>query len=127
MTKWLITHSAKNGAKWRLVEFGGPTGAESGGIVDMIAIRKDHRRRLDRNAGDIFEIVLIQVKGGSAKMPSAADIIRLAAVKEYHRANEVVLSEWRKKEKLQLRRLVGTEWQLVEDPAEILGKVRLKQ
>ncbi len=65
MTKWLVTYSRRRGAKWNLVDFGGKTKAEASGIVDLIAIRKDHRHdgpNLKR--GDLFEIVLIQTKGG---------------------------------------------------------------
>ena len=70
MTKWLVTHSSKGGVKWKLVDFNGAKGQESKGIVDMIAIRKNHKApEADFLRGDLFEIVLIQVKGGSAKAP----------------------------------------------------------
>jgi hypothetical protein len=118
MTKWLVTHSHTKGAKWRLVEFGGKTGAESYGIVDMIAIRKDHRK-VPR--GDLFELVLIQVKGGGARMPSAADVDRLMAVKKHHRAKEVILAEWRLGTKLSVKRLVGRGWVDVTHASEVFG------
>jgi hypothetical protein len=44
MTKWMITHSSKGGVKWQVVSFNGPQGQESYGIVDMIAIRKNHTK-----------------------------------------------------------------------------------
>ena len=92
MTKWLISHSSKDGVKWQLVEFAGPSGQESKGIVDLIAIRKNHKERSDGfYRGDLFEIVLIQVKGGRAPFPSKEDIGRLMAVKKYHRADQVIL------------------------------------
>jgi hypothetical protein len=101
MTKWLISHSSKGGVKWQVVSFNGKGGHESYGIVDMIAIRKNHSHtEASRYRGDLFEIVLIQVKGGSAKMPSPGDIKRLVAVKEYHQADKVVLAEWKRGEKL---------------------------
>ena len=96
MTKWLITHSSKGGVKWRLVEFGGKSGHESKGIIDMIAIRKDHKANEQGHVGDFLEIILLQVKGGSSPFPTAADIERLSAVKERHRASEIVLAEWKK-------------------------------
>lgn len=96
MTRWLITHSSKGGVKWRIVEFGGKTGHESKGIVDMIAIRKDHRAIEEGHVGDLLEIVLIQVKGGSSPFPTGPDIARLNVVKERHRASQIVLAEWKK-------------------------------
>jgi hypothetical protein len=67
-----VTRSARQGAKWQLVGFAGPNGGESVGIVDLLAIRKDHRPKSSRhNRGDCFDIVLIQFKGGSTKaLPS---------------------------------------------------------
>jgi len=121
MTKWLVTYSRRTGAKWNLVDFGGKTKAESRGIVDLIAIRKDHRHDgpgLKR--GDFFEIVLIQTKGGSAPRPTAEDAARLSRVAKYHRAKAVVLAEWRRAEKLELFRLNGTRWQAVT-PDEVFG------
>ena len=61
----VITYTRQSGVKWNLVEFGGKTGSESRGIVDLVAIRKDykpHQRGLKQ--GDLFDIILIQVKGG---------------------------------------------------------------
>jgi len=37
MTKWLITYTRRKGARWNIVEFGGVTGSESRGIVDLLA------------------------------------------------------------------------------------------
>ena len=42
MTKWLVSRT-KSRTNWQLVEFSGPGGFESRGIVDLLAIRKDHR------------------------------------------------------------------------------------
>jgi hypothetical protein len=68
MTKWLITKSGEAGVRWRFVQFGGVTGSESRGIVDILAIRKNHRTIRDGlKRGDLLDIVLIQVKGGSAR------------------------------------------------------------
>ena len=95
MTKWLITYNCRTEARWNLVEFGGKTGAESRGIVDLIAIRKDHRKDLSGlKRGDVFDIVLIQTKGGSAPRPTKEDRARLSRVAKYHRARAVVLAEW---------------------------------
>jgi hypothetical protein len=37
MTKWLITYTRRKGVRWNIVEFGGVTGSESRGIVDLLA------------------------------------------------------------------------------------------
>ena len=101
MTKWMISHSSKGGVKWQVVSFNGKRGQESKGIVDMMAIRKNHSQSdANEHRGDHFEIILIQAKGGSAKFPSAKDIDRLVKVKKHHRADKVVLTEWKAGEKL---------------------------
>ena len=94
MTKWLISKMAAR-PKWQLVSFLGPDGGESRGVVDLLAIRKDHRaagRTVRR--GDRFELVLIQIKGGDAAWPSATDVRRLRDVAKHHRATAIVLAAW---------------------------------
>jgi hypothetical protein len=121
MTKWLVTYSRRAGARWNLIDFGGKAKAEARGIVDLIAIRKDHRHDgpgLKR--GDLFEIVLIQTKGGSAPRPTAQDLARLAKVARHHRAKAVILAEWRRAEKLEIFKLSGARWKRVS-PDEIFG------
>ena len=121
MTKWLVTYSRRNGAKWNLVDFGGKTGAEARGIVDLMAVRKDHRNEnLGFDRGDLFEIVLIQTKGGSASQPTLKDIERLLKVAEYYRAKAVVLATWRRRQQLNFCKLEGTEWKSVR-ASEIFG------
>ena len=120
MAKAFISIAGKDGVKWRLVEFSGPTGTESRGIVDVLAIRKNHQNIEGFKRGDLFDIVLIQSKGGSAAPPSPDDIKRLEAVARYHRARAIVLVEWKRKEKLNFYRLVGTDWKQFK-PAEIFG------
>jgi hypothetical protein len=119
MTKWLITYSRRMGARWNLVEFGGETRSEARGIVDLIAIRKDHRRvgpGLKR--GDLFEIVLIQTKGGSAPRPKPDDVARLRKVAKHHRASAVILAEWKRGQHLNLFKLSASHW-LPMSPDEI--------
>jgi len=111
MTKWLISKSNREGSKWQVVNFVGDSNSESRGIVDLFAIRKDHRKQNPQTKrGDLFEIVLIQVKGGSASMPTTEDVKRLKAVAEYHRAKTIVLSEWKPKKKLQFYLLKENTW-----------------
>ncbi len=97
MAKWTITHSSKDGVKWQVVQFNGKGGNESRGIVDMLAIRKNHRpSEAQVRRGDLFEMILVQVKGGSAKAPSQEDIARMVAVKNHHKADRVVQVEWKR-------------------------------
>jgi len=119
MTKWLITKSGKASVRWRFVEFGGLNGAESYGIVDIMAVRKNHRiPKPGLKRGDLLDIVLIQVKGGSAQRPSESDLDRLIVVAKQHRARAVVLVEWKKGQRLNLCELVGRRW-VPRNPAYI--------
>ncbi len=121
MTKWLVTYTRRKGAKWNLVDFGGKTKSEARGIVDLIAIRKDHRQDSPGlKRGDLFEIVLIQTKGGSAARPTADDVARLKNVARYHRARAIILAEWRRGEQLELFKLNGSFWHSVS-PDEVFG------
>jgi hypothetical protein len=111
MTKWLVTYTRRSGARWNVIDFGGKQRAESRGIVDLMAIRKDHRRdRLGLRRGDAFEIVLTQTKGGSARRPTAQDVARLASVARRHRATAVILAEWKRAETLDLFKLSRSRW-----------------
>lgn len=103
MTRWAIRFSSggkRSGSKgvkrWQFVAFAGPAGAESRGIVDLMAIRRDHRAGIGGfQPGDLFEIVFIQIKGGSAPWPNMHDLLRLKAVGRRYRA-KVVLAAWEK-------------------------------
>ena len=95
VTKWRINQLDR---RWQIVEFVGKKGKESAGIIDMVAIRKDHAmmpKKTGLKPGDLFEIILIQVKAGKAKNPSVQDIKRLSTLKQYYTARDVVLSEVR--------------------------------
>lgn len=122
MTKWMISHSSKGGVKWQVVSFNGKAGQESKGIVDMIAIRKNHSQSVTApHRGDLFEIILIQVKGGGADFPSSVEIDRLVNVKDHHRADKVVLTEWKRGEKLCCYLLPDTSKPVTA--SEIFGKI----
>ena len=111
MTKWLITYSSRSGARWNLVEFGGRHGAESRGIVDLIAIRKDHRTdHPSLKRGDLLDIVIIQTKGGSSPRPKDQDVARLRKVAQHHSARTVLLAEWKQGNKPEFFVLVGSDW-----------------
>ena len=94
MTKVRITRAIAK-TKWQLVTFNGPAGGEAVGIVDMLAIRKDHAtRKGGLKRGYLFEVVVIQVKGGSAAFPSREDVDRLRKVGNLYRAKGVLLAQW---------------------------------
>jgi len=83
--------------RWHLLTFAGPEGGESRGVVDLIAIRKDHSTpRNGTKRGDCFQIILIQVKGGYAARPTSEDAMRLRAVARRHFARAVLLATWKK-------------------------------
>jgi hypothetical protein len=103
--------------KWHLLTFAGPYGGESRGVVDMLAIRKDHGDPPSgAKRGDLFQIILIQVKGGYAAKPTTEDGARLRIVAKKHGACAVLLATWKKGKAARffsLRRSAGTavgEW-----------------
>lgn len=139
MTKWAIrfatagkrpgTHAVK---KWQFVSFPGPQGSESRGIVDLLAIRRDHGSATGGfHLGDLFEMMLVQVKGGTAPWPTLEDMRRLKAVQRRYHAKAVVLACWRKgaEPKFHILKRVCSErqraWQ--EAPAvEVFGAARVR-
>jgi hypothetical protein len=83
--------------RWNLLTFSGQEGGESRGVVDLIAIRKNHGTpRQGTKRGDTFQIILIQVKGGNAAKPTTEDTKRLRAVARHHHADDVLLAVWKK-------------------------------
>lgn len=84
--------------RWKFVSFRGTHGGESRGIVDVLAIRKDFRKPPTSylKRGDLFEIVLVQLKGGKARRPSDKELARLQCVASLYGDAKVVLFEWRK-------------------------------
>ena len=95
--------------RWQLVTFAGPNGGESVGIVDLLAIRKAHRAtHSGLKRGDIFEIVLIQIKGGSACFPALDEIARLRRVGRRYKANAILLAQWRRGRQVEFYRLKRT-------------------
>jgi len=122
MTKWLITFASKGSKPWQIVSFEGAEGGESRGIVDLLAIRKDHTEPKEEplKAGDLFEIILIQVKGGGSPDPRDDEIRRLEKARERYHAKCVILARWRKGKVPSLCRLENSSWKDVE-PEEVLG------
>jgi hypothetical protein len=88
--------SSRIANRWQFVSFRGEKKAEWRGVVDVIAIRKDtsQPRAPLLKRGDLFDIVLIQIKGGTAPAPSSEDCIRLKQVAKYYRARAIVQFQW---------------------------------
>ena len=115
MTRWLIRYSSKNSKRWQVISFEGSKGGESRGIVDLLAVRRDHKfSKKPLKLGDFLEIILIQVKGGSARMPTKNDTLRLLKVGEYYHAKHIVLADWRKGKAPTLYSLINSSWNRVE-------------
>lgn len=111
MTAWLIGRNRGKGAKWHVVDFVGPNGCESRGVVDLLAVRKNHTACDDTiKRGDLLDIVLIQVKGGSASLPTQEDIDRLRKIARHHRARAIFLCEWKRQKCLRLYLLRRNRW-----------------
>jgi hypothetical protein len=121
MTKVRIRRVAAR-TRWQLVCFWGKGGGESVGVVDMLAVRKDHASPLrGTRRGDNFQILLIQVKGGGAAHPTADDAKRLRAVAKRHRACAVLLASWKKGAQAEFFRLGRGQrpWVAITDLDEV--------
>jgi len=91
ITKCLIKKTKTRGPKWRFVTFEGPQGGESTGAVDLIAIRKNHRPQKEPfKRGDLFDIVLIQVKGGDSGFRCINEIARLRKLARRYKARAII-------------------------------------
>jgi len=123
ITKWRINQLGIY-PRWQLVEFMGKKGKESAGIVDILAIRKDHKKlkNVGFKPGDLFEIMVIQVKGGNARWPSKEEINRLQRVADYYIANNVVLFNW-KNEQLTSYRLKNLDFRKKLNPQDAWTRV----
>lgn len=84
--------------RWQFIDFRGPGGQESAGVVDILAIRKSGKQPdiEGLKSLDLFDIILIQVKGGSAGKPTQEDTSRLKLVRDQYKAQAIVLYEWSK-------------------------------
>jgi hypothetical protein len=127
MTKVIISRNNRKPPFWHVINFLGTKKQESAGIIDLLAIRKDHSKTRSLPKGDGFEIILVQVKGGSARNPSPIDIQRMEAVKDRYGAKSVVLSSWKKGRAVELRVLSEAGWGDPVDPDSIFGGRAAKQ
>lgn len=110
------------GGRWQFIDFLGPNGRESAGVVDIVAIRKCGKppTLIGLKRLDLFDIQLIQVKGGGTRPPTPDDIARLRLVKKHYRATKVILYEWTKEKRSRWLVLNGSKWGIAS-PAELFG------
>lgn len=118
----LARESKKHGGRWQWVEFPGPNGRESAGIVDILAIRKRWKTSdLPEDEVlkhlDIFDIMLIQVKGGGAGMPTPIDIARMERVAAIYQIDRILLYQWNEKKK------AGTGYRVLNRDTHEFGPV----
>lgn len=128
----LIRESRKHDGRWQWVDFPGPHGRESAGIVDILAIRKRYELSEDPDDAvlkhlDAFDMMLIQVKGGRAKMPSPEDIARMERVADLYRMSKVLLYQWNDRKKTEtgyrvLNRDTHEFGPVVRDSKELFAK-----
>jgi hypothetical protein len=79
-----------------------------------MAIRKNHTKTLTGlKRGDLFEVVLIQTKGGASARPTSEDVSRLSKVAKYYAA-KVVLAEWKRGEQLEIFELKRKKWASID-------------
>jgi hypothetical protein len=92
--------SSRVANRWRFVSFRGVNKSEWRGVVDLVAMRKSSSEPSNATLkrGDLFDIVLIQIKGGSARGPTLDDCRRLREVKRWYRAKDVVQFQWKRGE-----------------------------
>jgi hypothetical protein len=91
--------SSRVAERWRFISIRGPDQGEWEGIVDVLGVPKNtsQPRISTLKRGDLFDVVLIQMKGGSARTPTMlAERRRLRAVAKHYGARDVVLFQWRK-------------------------------
>lgn len=115
--------SARVAKRWQFISFRGAGKGEWRGVVDVLAIRKNTHQptAADLKRGDLFELVLVQIKGGSAKDPTEEDCLRLAAVAKHYGAKDVVLFSWKKQEQAEFRVLSRSGKWKPTSAAEIFG------
>jgi hypothetical protein len=116
--------------RWQLVTFNGSSGQEPVGIIDLLAVRKNHRPAIAGvRRGDLLDVVLIQVKGGSAGFPSIDELARLRMVGRAYRAKAILLAQWKQGRQSSFYRLkrIGLAglatprdaWEELESPDEV--------
>lgn len=115
--------------RWKFVSFRGKKGAESRGIVDIVAIRRNMKEEVGsaHRMGDLFDIILVQLKGGGAVRPNERAVARLMTVKERYGAMEVVLFNWRDGVHSKFERLTDDGRWEDSSAAALFGRSRVRR
>lgn len=126
MTQVAIRRATKDKAfpRWHFIKFVGKDGSESRGVVDLVAIRKDHGEpEKGTKRGDALQIILIQVKGGAAARPTDEDAARIRMIAKRHGACGILLATWKKGSEARFYTLHGkrNEWQPVDNLLDVFG------
>lgn len=109
---------------WHFIKFVGKGGREARGVVDLVAIRKDHSDPITGlKRGDALQIVLIQAKGGTSAKPTPEDAARIRIVAKQHGAWRILLATWKKGNEARFYSLnaQGDEWEDVDNLLDIFG------
>ena len=97
-TKLQIERTNSSTAKYQFVEFSGPNGGDSNGIVDLLAIKKNRNKKENKKHGlsnaDLLDIIQIQVKGRGSRPPKNDDKKRMKKIAKYYKFKETLLSRW---------------------------------
>ena len=119
MTKVRIRQALAR-TRWQLVTFCGVSGSGiSRGRRPDGDPQGSPQTTPRHEAGDAFQIILIQVKGGQAPMPTAEDGHRLRAVARHHRAKQVLLAAWTKGKAARFFRLRQRQAKALADWIEV--------
>ncbi len=115
--------STRVATRWKFLSFRGAGKGEWRGVVDVLAIRKNTSppTAAELKRGDLFEIILVQIKGGSAKAPTDEDCVRLQAVAQHYGAIAIVLFSWVKGKQAQFFVLQSDRTWKTSTGAEIFG------
>ena len=115
--------SARVAKRWQFISFRGAGKGEWKGVVDVLAIRKNTAipSAADLKRGDLFEIILVQIKGGAAKAPTDTDCLRLQAVAKHYNAKDIVQFCWVKGKKVEFSILQQDRTWKASSGSEIFG------
>ena len=112
----------------QFVEFRGKVDGESNGIIDLLTIKKNRDKQLNKkhglDDGDLLDIIHIQVKGGDSNRPKPNDVKRMKIVSKFYHCRETLLSEWNpaKFSEVRFSRLNSQNEWIQIDENKIFGK-----
>ena len=86
------------GGRWKVVSLRGKSGADSKGVVDLVAVRRNLRLPAPHGlaAGDLLDSVIVRLHSADAAKPTPKDVARLRRVARRYAALRIVLHTWTK-------------------------------